>query len=230
MEKLSEQVVLLKVFFELTSEAGKLDVLVWLDSMHPGELSFREILIAAAKHGHVPILQWCKKNDNLPGELYLRSREHYSIKWATPPWWRVALEQATLSRHTGVLKWMMKEKLFLSSLAIRAALESGNLEIVLWIDQFIDGEEWKCSWEKYFNVAVGKDNIALLEFLKNRDCAWGEEAYYEPGGKGNIEILDWLFTNGYPINARCFEAIVATTGPPESLVWFNETVRPTLSP
>lgn len=73
-----------------------------------------------------------------------------------------------------------------------AAAESGNLEVLQWVEQKY-GLVWD---EKLFAKSVAAGCLPALKWLREKGCPWSKRACAKAAESGNLQLLKWLRHQG----------------------------------
>jgi hypothetical protein len=166
------------------------------------------------------------------------------------PWNSDTCTFAARAGQLDALKWLHERKCKLKEFGIStAAVVSGNLEMVEWLDQqdidfmrnILDvvAEEGNLEMMRWFldhppsdksvygsayETAALHGQLEILQCLHEKRCPWGNdcEACAFAAGNGHFEILQWLHEQGFPLNISKTAALAAKGNHLEILKWLHE--------
>ncbi len=217
-----------------TALHGRLEVLQWLkdnSSLLPPGCSWDSTLIcasaAAAKNGHLKILQWARANDCPWDEQTCSeaaSAGHFEVlKWAVEngcPWDQSFIcKNAATFGQLEMLQWARAKGCPWGQETCNAAVKGGHFEVLKWaiasgcpysVHQCFDivtgFPENSQRHEEIFQFLDTSARIAAtgdLEALKAaiaQGYPWLDtEACYRAAKNGHLAILEWAFQNGHRV-------------------------------
>lgn len=174
------------------------DTLLWVDHRN---FRHREVDQAAARSGHLPVLQWLKQKKGKIAD--------------------VALTEAVRHNRLKVLQWLNKEcKHYFIQQVSHEAAQNGHLALLQWALQ--EG----CPWNPSFICAKAakSGNVAMLKWLLQQGASWTEEVCTNAAISGHLAILEYAHANNLPWSPTiCTDAAiyVAQTGDFTILDWLQ---------
>jgi Ankyrin repeats (3 copies) len=82
------------------------------------------------------------------------------------------------------------------------AVESGQVEIVQWLQQHYGIGPDHAESEHVIAIAASAGHTAMCEYLRSQQCAWSYYACEHAASEGHIDTLRWLFEHGCPVDAE----------------------------
>ncbi|QBZ81329.1 ankyrin repeat domain containing protein [Pandoravirus celtis] len=194
------------------------------------------IATAAAKNGHMKIIEWCLKHKLVidadtaealarGGHLDMLRRLHeHGCLWDG----RVCLAAAK-GGHLGLLQWAHKFgcRWTTAQLCVDAAAEHGHLHILEWISSEHGlGSSGRAIWDRRTCAAAAKTGrTELLQWLRANGCPWDSCTVSEAARHGHVDIVKWARANGCEWSeTSCAQA--AYSGDLDLLRWMRENGCP----
>jgi hypothetical protein len=192
----------------LAAEGGHLECAQWIRKVCNTEWTVY-VSHSAAGSGNLALLQWCKEQ-GCPFDLYTlfsaaRSGNLDVVRWVTTTI-PIPLMQNLTREHIKQL--------------LSTSIASGNLDLVKWcVSKGADLNLVDCS------PAIWEEHLPLLKWLRSRNppCAWGNSAFMAAILSGNLDILDWMYDNGYDFGGSDSLALCPPVQP-DVVSWYNRRV------
>lgn len=163
----------------------------WLDKEQDS------ISVAAAKKGHLRILQWAKRNGF--------------------PWKIDTINIAANYGHLHILKWLRLNNCDWDTAICVNCAHHGHLEILEW------AHENGCPWQKEFvlETAVIKGQLEIVKWAHQHGCELNKDVCFYAAAHGNLHVLIWARENDCPWDVRTCAA-AAAHGHLDVLIWAQE--------
>jgi hypothetical protein len=191
---------------ETTTKAaadGLLDVLITARAVG---LPFDEsdAAVAAAKTGHMEVLQWLHTRGFPWNEHVCGAAAHGGhldvLQWLCAmgcPWGADTCKQAANGGHVNVLEWLYEQEearncplhdgMFLT------ATFGGHINVLEWLNAR------GCPWHaEAWGVATYIGNLHVLKWMHAQGCPFHKDACFMAANSGDLHILQWLHANGCP--------------------------------
>ncbi|KAI8801493.1 hypothetical protein BJ742DRAFT_578796 [Cladochytrium replicatum] len=171
---------------------------------------------AAAKNGHVPVLEWWRSESDV--SLSQLALDHIYLHLASEnghpdvlEWWKTSgmplmfvydestLEAATKNGHVDVLRWWEASGLNIrkSRLGMELASQIGNIEMLEWSTLMKHPKTHK----HVMQTASGSGYIHVLEWWKGSGLQYSlDGTEMDRASKyGHVNVLEWWRTSGLPL-------------------------------
>jgi hypothetical protein len=193
----------------------------------------------AAKCGHIHVLQWLRGLDSgfnwgADVRVTLAAAEGSQLevlKWSrrqSPPcsFGRHCCDTAGQNNNFPMLKWLLTQdaRAPMHSLTLARCTSSNNIEMLQWL---LDLERWLAidfSWQQGFqfdrapgewgggacNSAAREDNFEVLKWLVSRSFLINASTFSAAAGSGNLDMLKWLRARTPPCpwdQHACYSAV-----------------------
>lgn len=156
---------------------GHLVALQWAHTN--GYLSLQDTgpSLAAAQHGHVPVLEWLLK---LGCSLDL-----------------LVCGAAALNGHLPVLQWAHANGCPWSACTLRNAARGGHLPLLQW------AQAKGCPWdEETCMEAAFFGHLEVLQWARAHGCPWNADTCESAAEMGHLAVLQWAHASGCPCDLR----------------------------
>ena len=192
--------------------SGDLHAIQALRSMDPPCAWRAGTWAAAAKHGHLHLLQWAHVQLDLPvhGPPSLSSYYRHSDPAGMGNiqcehlWDESICQGAAEGGHLHILKWLrsLDPPCPLDAETSKAAAAAGNLEIFNWLTT----EEEHTSWHtESCTAAAAGGHLGALKWMRQQvpPCPWTEATCAAAAAGGHLEVLQWLRDPEQQSNQPC---------------------------
>ena len=154
------------------AELGCLSVLKRMQ--RGGRLSREELLcVAAARRGHLEVLQWARANGYLWNE------------------WTCAF--AAEGGHLELLQWARANGCLWDWKTCGFAAVGGHLEVLQWAHENGCTQNANTCWR-----AAEGGHLEMLQWARANGCPWDEWTCEGAAKGGHLEVLQWVRANGCP--------------------------------
>jgi hypothetical protein len=170
-----------KYVYAAAARSGHLHVIQWLHrNKCPNGKTGKKMVVAAAEAGHLHILKWAHKNDYA-----------FHLQEANT---------AAISGQLGVLKWLRRKGFRPSQNIVHKVVRYGQLKVLKWLfskGYQVGGDD--------FDISIAHGHIHILKWIQ---VITGQvdgvrnfqqiRAAQNAALCGNIDMLKWLISNGFP--------------------------------
>lgn len=209
------------------ASAGHLDVLCWIvsngwtpNSEHPLQ-DERKCANAAAKNGHIEILEWIRTHwfdwghQDMP--LLFRTKRANAelcesaasggqldtLKYLRAkgcPWDIRVASSAAFYGHIEILKWYLSNGGTWDTQVCSLAAANCQLETLQWLRA---NEYGTCPWGASTCWRAARNgHLGVLKWAHENGCPWDEWTCENAVLKEHFEVLKWLRANGWPWNKQ----------------------------
>jgi hypothetical protein len=214
---------------------GNLPLLEWFASFdrileyYPISKSLTE---AAARHGHLEVLQWAVNNgagmwNDTHIELAASNGHLHVLEWfgETDRIRRFYRREgvcvaAAENGHLDALRWLRRPGASFAwdELACARAAANGHLEVLQWARA--NGCPWGAG-QLVIREAAANGRLDILQWARAQGCAWHKDACESAADGGHLEVLKWAIANGCPQDTDlCYAA--SRGGHLDVVVWARE--------
>ncbi len=170
------------LFYEFATEAGHLDILIWLIENEYCEGLLNTIGPIAARNGHLHILKWLVKHD---------------VKWSSN-----VCSIAAKKGHLHILKWAKESGYDWDNKICENAAFSGRLDVLKW------ARENGCSWGRTCAFSTINGHLNVLKWARENGCEWGSETCSNTAHNNHLNCLIWARENGCDWNRYTIETAI----------------------
>lgn len=190
------------VAFRKAAKGRQFELLKWMKENGPQPCTWNDLTpCAAAKHGSVEILEWLRAEGCPFGS-------------------NVGLGAAG-GGHIPVLKWLCSVGFDLNPAMRNVAAGNGYIHVLEWLD------EMGCPSSRHeYKFAARYGHIGVIKWLIDKGRLLDRDyVCWHAASGGQLELLKWLHSDGYPCNESVCEAAVES-GHFDVLKWLFEVGCP----
>ncbi|TYZ69250.1 hypothetical protein PybrP1_000758 [[Pythium] brassicae (nom. inval.)] len=156
------------------AEAGRLDVLQWLDANMPDDRGTTRAMDEAACNGHFEVVKW----------LHANRQEGCTSR---------AIDKAALGGHLDVVKWLHENRQEgCTTGAMDNAAANNHLDVVKWLHE---NRQEGCTTSAMDGAAT-YDHLDVVQWLhKNRQEGCTTDAMDGAAANGYLRVVKWLHEN-----------------------------------
>ncbi len=188
------------LFCGLATEAGQLNILIWLIANGYSGGLVNTICPIAARNGHLHILKWARENGGCGWSsntcLIAAKKGHLHIlKWAKESgydWNNKICENAAFNGHLHVLKWARENGCDWGKTCAFSTV-NGHLNVLKW------ARENGCDWDsETCSHTAFNNHLNCLIWARENGCDWDKYTIEYAIDNESWEVLQWARENGCP--------------------------------
>ena len=208
--------------------SGNLPVLRWLCEEEPccpwnGE----EVAEAAARGGHLEILQWAIDNGWDPKETSAHTIDTYYIgngfAFVDPEHTSKVCDAAAGEGHLSVLEWLIENDCEYTVVTYAKAAEGGHIEVFKCLNANGLSTDFPAEFESSMHMAAARGgHIEMLQYLRGDGLCgpWNDDTFENAAEFGQLKVLQFLHDNECPWS-QCTCYYAAYGGHIEVLEWLR---------
>ena len=205
------------IILHVMTKSGNLTLTQWLRSLLEKDdrwTTTTQILCYenAARFGHLPLLQWTHKNDNLVFTL-----ENID-KTITQSKFPLVCEKASEGGYVHILEWIHDNitDYKLTVECVYWAAQNGHLNVLQWLRNH--NQELSI---KACDLAAENGHLEIVIWFVENDCHPDSNNFCEIAYNGHLHVLKWLYEKNYDI-VEDVGSSAASGGHLHILKWLRE--------
>ena len=200
---------------------GSVALVKWALAECPSEQWPSTIAEAAARYGHLELVQWLHGEGGFTIDETPRNVPNVrAVPCRIDERMRFVIAEAARSGNLELVRWLRGKGCKWDDKACALAAERGHIEVLQWL------RANDCPWDwSTCNAAAGHGQLDTLCWARVNGCDWNAGTCGCAARRGHLEVLQWLRTNGCPWDKwTCHNAVAY--GHVEVLRWARENGCP----
>jgi len=199
---------------------------------HERNLAGQLLIALAARHGHIPVLEWarqignCFENGHASLEAAMNGQIHV-LDWlydSDGPLHFALTWSAARAGQIASLEWLQEHDIHCHCDDVDVcytAAEQGHLHVLKWLKD----NGWPCCEAKVSASCAMNGQLECLQWLWDHGCRCDHKVCELAAEHGHLEVLEWALHNGLPyMDNLCTRA--AIWGELRVLMWLRERGHP----